>query len=179
MVVDPNILTVPARRIRTVMTCGVMLLLAIAATLAFGAVATPASVGESLARVSGFPTGPLQAWQNGALMGVAAIHLAIWIVLLGTARQVFGTLAEGEPETAGHAARTLSYWLWAMLVWGLIAQMLVSLVATWGLPEGERSLTLGVGTSQISLALSALIAGFMARAFALGAELWRDHREVV
>ena len=178
-VIDPNSVTRPARRIRTVMTCGLLLLSAVAAALAFGAVAMPASLGESLARVSGFPTGPLQAWQNGALLGIAAVHLTIWILLLGIARRLFGNLAEGEAETAGRTARTLSHWLWAMLAWGVIAQMLVSLVATWGLPEGERSVVLAVGTTQISLALSALIAGFMARAFALGAELWRDHREVV
>ncbi|XWN31484.1 MAG: hypothetical protein ROR55_29205 [Devosia sp.] len=177
--IDPNILTVPARRIQTVLTGGIVLLFAITVALAFGVVTRPESLGESLADMSGFSTGPMQAWQNSALAGVAAIHLAVWIMVLGTARRVFGALAKGEPETAGLAARTLSYWLWAMLAWGLVSQMLVAPIATWGFPEGEHIVGVGVGTSQISLALSALIAGFMARAFALGAQLWRDHQEVV
>lgn len=177
--IDPNTVIVPARRIQTVTACGVVLLFAITVALAFGAVTMPASMGETLARLSGFSTGPMQAWQNSALLGVAAIHLVVWIALLGTLGRVFGYLADGKPETAGRAALTLSYLLWAMLAWGLISQMLVSTVATWGFPEGERAVHLGVGAQQISIALSALIAGFMARAFALGAELWRDHREVV
>lgn len=177
--VDPNALTVPARRIQMVITCGVVLLVALTVALAFGAVTEPADTGESIARVSGLLTGPMQAWQNAVLLSIAALHLAIWIVLLATARRMFGHLAEGDPETAGHVARTLSRWLWALLALGLMSQMIVSFVATWGFPNGERSVSLGVGTPQISVALSALIAGFMARAFALGAELWRDHREVV
>ncbi|MEM8854767.1 MAG: hypothetical protein AAGD34_13780 [Pseudomonadota bacterium] len=179
MTVDPKILTVPARRIQTVMSFGVVLFSAATAALAIGAITAPTGTGESLATMGGFSTGPMEGWQNGALVGIAAIHLAIWIALFLTARRMFSTLADGDAEIAGAAARTLSNWLWAMLAWGLISQVLVGLVATWGFPEGERSVGLGIGTTEISLALSALIAGLMARAFAFGAELWRDHREVI
>lgn len=179
MTIDPNTLTLPARRIQIVMTCGMALFLAITAGLAFATITKPSSVGPILADFGGFSTGPLMAWQTVALIGITAIHLTIWLLLLGTARHVFRHLADGEPEAASHAARNLANWLWAMLAWGLISQILVSLVATWGFPEGQRAISFGFGTPQVSIALSALIAGFMARAFALGAELWRDHSEVV
>ena len=179
MTVDPTILVGPARRIQTLMTSGLVLLLALTTALTLGAIAMPASLGETLAHLSGFPVGPLQTWQNGVLTGVAAIYLAIWIMLLGIARRVFGHLANGKPEAAARAAQVLSYWLWTLLAWGLISRTLVSLVVTWSFPEGERALVVAIGMTEASLAFSALIAGFMARAFALGAELWRDHQKVV
>ena len=73
----------------------------------------------------------------------------------------------------------VAYLLWGMLLWGIVSQGLASVVATWGYPEGERSLSIAFGTPQISIAFSALVASFMAHAFALGAELWRDHQEVI
>ncbi|MEM1432206.1 MAG: hypothetical protein AAGG09_22330 [Pseudomonadota bacterium] len=177
--VDPSSLTLPARRIQIVMTCSLVLLSASMAGLVVAAATMPVTVGETLARLGGFAAGPMAAWQSAALTGIAAMHLAVWIVLFGVARLVFAHMADGAPDLAARTARTLSHWLWAMLAWGVTSQMIVSVVATWGLGEGERALHLGIGTSELFVALSALIAGFMARAFALGAELWQDHREVV
>ncbi|WP_224826123.1 hypothetical protein [Cognatishimia sp. MH4019] len=177
--VDVSDLTHSAQRMGRIMTGAVALLWGAALALAIGALITPASLGEALATVSGFQVNILSGWQIAVLVCIAAVHLGVWIVLLMMARRMFENLAQGAPEPAGSVAGRLSYWLWAMLGWGLISQMLVSLVVTWGFPEGERAISLGVGTSHILMALAALLASFMARAFALGAELWRDTQEVV
>ncbi|MEM0936989.1 MAG: hypothetical protein AAF646_13670 [Pseudomonadota bacterium] len=177
--IDLNALTAPARRMQSLMTWGLALLYAVMAGLVLAVVTAPARLGHSLATVSGFPDAPIGDWQSTLLLLIVALHLAVWLVLFGIARKVFQHLAEADPDSAAQSAQSLSYWLWAMLAWGLASQMFVSVVATWGMPEGQRALHLAFGTSEIFVAFSALIAGFMARAFALGAELWRDHREVI
>ncbi|MCV3272880.1 hypothetical protein [Roseobacter sinensis] len=177
--IDPDRLTASARRLQIVMTSGLVLLCVLAVALAVWLFAATADLGEGLARMSGGSPGPLAAWQIAVLAGLLAVHLAVWCVLLGMARAMFGHLAAGDPEAAARSARRLAASLWVMLGWGLVSQLIASPVATWGLGDGARSLSLSLGPLQLSLLLSALFAGFMARAFALGAELWRDHRAVV
>ena len=161
------------------MTGGILVLAAI--TLAFTGIGltAPASLGQGLAQLGGFADASLRPWQNIALISIVTVHLILWISLLVTARRLFGLLAAGKPADAGDIATFLAKLLWGLLLWGLISQVLVSLIATWGFPQGERSVSIAFGTPQISVAFSALIASFMARAFALGAELWQDHREVI
>lgn len=177
--VDPESVTLPAQRLQAVMTTGAALLMLVFCGLVVAAMMNSGGLGMTLADMAGFGSGPLKTWQNLGLTGVVAVHIGVWIVLFILAGRVFGHLAEGDADAAAGMARRLSYWLWGMLIWGIVSQMVVSVVATWGFGEGQRALSIGLGTAQISIALSALIAGFMARAFALGAELWRDHREVV
>ncbi|MEM9763064.1 MAG: hypothetical protein AAF968_11210 [Pseudomonadota bacterium] len=177
--IDTLGLTLSARRIARVMSCGLVMLAALAAALALITLVKPGSIGQHLADLSGYPVGPIQAWQTAGLIGVVAIHLAVWITLFATGRRMFRHMADGAPDLAAADAQTLSRWLWAMLVWGIVSQMLVSVLVTFGLPAGQRALQIGIGTPEIFAALTALIAGFMARAFALGAELWRDHQEMV
>ncbi|MEL7213497.1 MAG: hypothetical protein AAGK92_12600 [Pseudomonadota bacterium] len=177
--VDASNLTHSAQRMGRIMTGGVALLWGAALALAIGALVMPTDLGGILAAISGFQVDTFMAWQIAALVGIAATHLGVWIVLLMMARRMFENIANGAPDPAGRIALRLSYWLWAMLGWGLISQLLVSLVATWGFPEGERAISLGIGTSHLLMALAALLASFMARAFALGAELWRDTQEVI
>ncbi|WP_299963836.1 hypothetical protein [uncultured Roseobacter sp.] len=177
--INPRTLLASARRMQLVMSCMVGLFLVGSATLIAVVIATPGVIGAHLAQVSGFANGPLEPWQTVALACIGLVHMALWLAVLTGARRVFGQIAQGNPEGAATTARQLSYGLWAMLGWGLVSQMIVSVVATWGYPPGQRALALGIGTPEISVALSALIAGFLARAFALGAELWRDHQAVV
>ena len=177
--IDPDDLTLAARRIQWGMAAAIALILAMGLYLAGSVVADPGGVGETLAGLAGFPSAAIGPSQSLALVAIAALHFAIWIVLFELLRRLFGQLAEGRPEAAARSARRVSHWLWAMLVWGVISQTAVSVLATWGNPVGERALKISLGSSELLVALSAVIAAFMARAFALGAELWRDHREVV
>ena len=168
-----------ARRMRHVMTVGLAVIGAGAAALGLFALVDPAGMTTELARLAGAADAPVMRWQGWALCAIVTVHLAVWALLLWMARGLFDHLAAGDPAAAGQSARRISHLLWAMLLWGVISQMLVSGVVPWGNPVGSRSISIALGPTQGYVVLSALIASFLARAFALGAELWQDHREVI
>ncbi|MEQ9258344.1 MAG: hypothetical protein RIG84_04530 [Roseovarius sp.] len=177
--IDPAKTLLAARRLELVMTVGLVLLSALALVGAGLSLTAPDRIGESLALQGGYGGAPLAPWQNWALIGVMAVHLALWVALFALARQLFGRLAQGLPAEAASSARHVAALLWVMLFWGIASQALASVAATWGYPEGERAVSIALGTPQVSVAFSALVASFMARAFALGADLWQDHQEVI
>ncbi|MEC3862952.1 hypothetical protein VK792_16785 [Mesobacterium sp. TK19101] len=168
-----------ARKIEVIMTAGIVILIGFACIGAVASVVSPTELAESIAHRAGYVTAPLVLWQSLALIAILGAHLALWLALLFVARRLFRQLRQGNPAAAVQSARWVAYLLWIMLAWGLASQALASVAATWGYPEGSRVLSIAFGTPQISVAFSALIASFMAQAFALGAELWQDHREVI
>ncbi|MEM6481951.1 MAG: hypothetical protein AAF922_02805 [Pseudomonadota bacterium] len=176
---DTKTFTASARRVQTVMTLCLALFATLFLALILGGLIKPHDVGALIAEFAGFEGENRARWQDAGLIAVVALNLAIWTVLVFYARQVFAHLATGVPDAAAYAARRLSYWIWIMLAWGLLSQALTSLLATWGYPEGQRAIAIGLGIPQISTVLAALVTGFMAQTFAFGAELWRDHQEVV
>ncbi|MGR3467068.1 MAG: hypothetical protein ACU0CI_04255 [Shimia sp.] len=168
-----------AQRLAQVMTA--LLLLPVAGALAtlFLSVTAPVDLGIWLAAAAGFPTAPLGGWQAAGLIALLLSHLALWFALLLTAREMFAQIGAGDIDAAGSFARRLALLLWVLLAWGILSHAAGSVLATIALPEGERLLQVSLGTAQISVALAALIASFLAHAFSLGAALWRDHREVI
>lgn len=177
--IDPGKALGAARRVQILMTAGIALLAALAGLGIVVSAMNPLEIGDGLAKHAGFGAVALSSWQAWTLIAIVGVHLIFWIALLALARRLFKQLADGAPAEAAHGARVVAYLLWGMLLWGIVSQGLASVVATWGYPEGERSLSIAFGTPQISIAFSALVASFMAHAFALGAELWRDHQEVI
>ena len=168
-----------ARRLEVVMTAGIVILLGCFAIGTVASLVSPVELAESIAYRAGYVTEPLSPGQSWVLIGILAAHLALWLALLLVARRLFRQLRHGDPAAAARSARHAAWLLWGMLVWGLASQALASVAATWGYPEGSRVLSIAFGTPQVSVAFSALIASFMAQAFALGAELWQDHQEVI
>ena len=177
--IDTAKVTGAARRLKGLLTVGAILLVAMAAVGAVMTLRDPIGVGEALATIAGYDGVTIAPWQALALSALVAVHLGLWIVLLLVARKTFGQLVARMPALAATSARQAASLLWGMLLWGLVSQSLASVIATWGNPAGERALAIGFGTAQLSIAFSALIAGCMAHALALGAELWQDHQEVV
>ncbi|MEM7710706.1 MAG: hypothetical protein AAF264_08155 [Pseudomonadota bacterium] len=118
-------------------------------------------------------------WQSLALAALILVQVALLYGLMGRMRAIFTALDGLDPDGAAGAARRTSWWLWGLLVWGVAARGAASVIATWHVPDGERALAIAFGTLVASTALAALLAAFMARALALGAELWRDHRAVI
>ncbi|MEM7644864.1 MAG: hypothetical protein AAF366_20450 [Pseudomonadota bacterium] len=120
--------------------------------------------------------------QAGQVLGLAAlvfIQVAMLFAVTGRMRAIFVALERLRPEEAAGAARGTAWWLWALVIWGVLAGALGSVITTWHLPDGERALAVGIGSQQITTALAALFAAFMARALTLGAALWRDHRAMI
>ena len=139
----------------------------------------PETMGATLATWAGYPEAVRMLWQDVGLLGIACLTLLFWSVVFALAARVFGKLADGDVDTAAQVAGVLALWFWAIFIWALAEPAVTSVVSTWHMPEGQRSLSIALNGQQVSLALSALIMGCMARALSLGAELWRDHREVV
>ncbi|MEM6577014.1 MAG: hypothetical protein AAF678_00860 [Pseudomonadota bacterium] len=176
---DTVTFTASARRVQNVMTFCLTLFVILIVAILLGGLIRPHDLGALISEIAGFDGANRAGWQDAGLIVIVALSLAVWTTLLHHARQVFAHLAIGAPEAAARAARRLSVWLWIMLAWGLVSQILTSLLATWGFPEGQRAIAIGLGLPQISTVLAALVTSFMAQAFTLGAELWRDHQEVV
>lgn len=177
--VDPARTLVAAHKLEVMMSVGIVVLLSLACAGLVGGFISPREMASSIALHGGFDATTLALWQSYALIGIIAVHMALWIALLWAARKLFGQLRRGKPDAAVGHARAVAYLLWAMLFWGLVSQPVVSVVSSWGYPEGTRILSISLGTPQISVAFAAMIASFMAQAFALGAELWQDHQEVI
>ena len=177
--VDPTKAMRSARRLAQILTVG-------SAILAIGAIVSfllglqdLGETGAALAAKAGFEGAPIVLGQTLLLMLIAAIHVGVWIALLMVARHLFLQISDGNPKGASVNARRVAYLLWGMFVWGLLSQAFVSVTATWGYPEGERTLSIAFGSAQISIAFAAVVASFLAHAFVLGAELWEDHQEVI
>jgi len=177
--IDPKRTLAAAYRLEILMTLGLVVLLGLAGILMVASAVSPMELAKSIAQWGDYETALLSLVQSWALIGVVAVHLVLWFALLVVARGLFRQLRMGGVASAARSARIVAYLLWAILIWGLASQAIASVAATLGYPEGERVLSIAFGTPQIYVVFSALIASFMAQAFALGAELWQDHQEVI
>ncbi len=79
---------------------------------------------------------------------------------------------------AGHAARRLSRWLWAVPFWGGAAH---ACHIDYNGPCRSRSerLELRIWKPADSIALAALVAAFLAEVLTLVTALWKYHKEIV
>ncbi|MEL7256060.1 MAG: hypothetical protein AAGL23_17950 [Pseudomonadota bacterium] len=179
MVINTQGVSKAAGRLRQVLLAVALLHVAILLFLVSAAFVDPAGLGDTLADWVGYEPATRALWQNVGLLAAACLGVVFWVVVFVLAARVFGQLAEGETDEAARHAGQLSTWFWAMLGWALISPMIISVVGTWHMPEGQRELSIALNSEQLTIALSALITACMARALTLGAELWRDHREMV
>ncbi|MEM9715705.1 MAG: hypothetical protein AAF826_04230 [Pseudomonadota bacterium] len=127
----------------------------------------------------GYAGASLLEWQLISLTCVALVHLGILIAAAWHARNVFGFLARADLEQSARSSGKVATMLWAVLVYSIFAHTLGVLIVTWEFPEGQRALSLTLGSLHISALIAALIASLFAQALSLGAELWRDHNEVI
>lgn len=177
--IDPSATLASARRYAGWLLAASWLLALLAAALVVFAVVDSVALGRALSAASGFGTDSPRPWQGLVLAAVFLLQIGIWGGVVVSARRTFVHLAEGQPTAAASAAKQVACWLWLQLFWGLAAHALSSGIATWYFAEGARTIAISFGSAQITTALAALMASFLARAVALGAELWQDHREIV
>ncbi|WP_298433751.1 hypothetical protein [uncultured Jannaschia sp.] len=165
-------LTLVLTGVQAFLVAGIFVLVAAAAN-------TPMVLGHWLAGLAGANPEGMATWQAMALALLVAGQLGLWLGAAGAMRQTFAALGWLDPAGASLAARRAARWLWSVLIVGVLAHMAATGIATWHYPEGERMLGISLGSSQVSTALAALLAAFMARAFSLGADLWRDNRGMI
>lgn len=139
----------------------------------------PQKFGDWVGQAAGYGVVILRPWQTITLGVIIVMPLVLWCRASWLARMIFNGLAQIDFEEAAKIARRLARCLWIIGGIGMIAHTLAVLVITWHFPEGERALSISLGTGQLSTLLAALFAGFLAQALSLGSALWRDHQEVI
>lgn len=139
----------------------------------------PRSLGGWLTQNSGYAELSLTVAQSVGLGAILISQIGIWSAVVMQGRRMFAALLDTDATDASDAARQAAWLLWLMLGWGILAGSLASVITSWNFPPGERTLSIAFGTAELSTLLAALLASFTSHAFVLGAELWRDHREVI
>lgn len=135
--------------------------------------------GKWLASGVGYEGAAQRGWQSSALGAIALVQICIWGIVVWYGKQIFTAIKAEDMQTASTSAGTVAKFLWIMLIWGIAADTLGTIITTWHFPEGQRALSIGLGSSQISTAIAALLAAFTSQAFVLGAALWQDHQKVI
>jgi hypothetical protein len=135
--------------------------------------------GQYLMASVGYDAATPRAWQSYSLGTLILVQIGIWVMVVLSGRSIFTALKAADAKGASVAANKAARFLWFMLVWGILAHMLGTIIATWHFPAGQNALSINFGSSQISTAFAALLATFSSQAFSLGAALWQDHKEVI
>jgi len=177
--IDTGAVVTAAQRFAFALTVALWALAALASALLVWLLADAGSAGRNLADAAGFSVEIPRLWQSLALGAVVLAQIGILAGVIRAARAMFKALSASQPASAAHNARIVAAWLWALFLWSVAAGALGSLISTWHYPAGERALAIQFGSAQITTIVAALMASFLARAFALGAELWQDHREII
>lgn len=177
--IDPEPIRQSARRFQLGFQMGFIATLAAAAALGVTLFVNPTWTGGALADAVGYPLASPRFWQSTALVLIGLVMLGTYAAVFRVATTVCRMLVQTDLTEAAGAARRLSNWLWVLLGMSILSNTLGILVATAHAGPGQRALSIALGSPQVTFAIAALIAAFLARAFVLGAALWQDHREIV
>lgn len=170
-----------AARMRVVLGLMLVVGLAVMATGLVWAGMAPGGLGAVLAKGLPVDVAGLSVLQVRGLTLIALVQAALWLLAIRALYGVFAAIAPAEPapEHAAMLARRAALWMWAALIWSVLAQGPASALATMHNPPGGRAIALSFGTGQGLALLAALLTGFMAEALRLCAALWQDSREIV
>ena len=177
--IDPAPLLASARRFHRGFQFAYLVSVTVAGAVLIGLLLAPVWTGATLSEAVGYPLPASRFWQSAALTLIVVGMLVTYALVFFSAATVCSALADGDVEHAALGARSLSNWLWTLLALSILANTAAILVATAHAEPGQRVLSITFGSEQITVAIAALIAAFLARAFVLGAALWRDHREII
>jgi len=121
----------------------------------------------------------IELWQKLGVSLIMWAHLWIWFAILRTAVRLFEAIAHDDLAGVPPAATRLSRWLWGLVSWSVVGDLLGSVLVTWNAGPGNRMAAIGLSSIGFSAMLAAGLAAFLARAAALWAALWQDHREMI
>ena len=145
------------------------------------ALRTPEAVAAFLGKDIPGATVPAGVWGLAASYAVGIVPVAIFVLAMLEARQLFRTLGAGTlygEAVARHLVR-LGWLALASALTGVIVRTLAGLLLTAGNPGGKRQLIVAIGSNEIA----SIIAGLLFLAFALIARqaqrLEDDSRSIV
>ncbi|WMS45313.1 hypothetical protein RDV64_23550 (plasmid) [Acuticoccus sp. MNP-M23] len=179
MMIDLKSAVRPAQLFHMFFTLGLVGVGTLATLAVVATMFAPHATGVALVRFANLPAEGVTGAQAAAMVALMLVSAALWAAMFGVGRRLCQSLSDGSVDDAADAATRLSHVLLALLVWSVIGQIAGSAAASWHLGDGQRIVAVSLGTPQISLALAAFMGVFLARAFTVGAQLWRDHTEIV
>ena len=168
-----------AEILRNALTAVLALLIVMAGVVVVWTLLETGGAGAWLAAQVGQDGTGASGMQAFGLTLLTLSQIAIWYAVVWQTRRIFTALLITDATAASAAARRTAQLLWVMVIWGVLATSLGTVIASWHYPEGERTLALSIGPGQITTIIAALLASFTAHAFTLGAALWQDHRQVI
>ncbi|WP_299871476.1 hypothetical protein [uncultured Sulfitobacter sp.] len=168
-----------AEILRNALTAVLALLILMGAVVVVWTLVETGAAGRWLAAQVGQDGDDASGMQAFGLTALTLTQIGIWYAVVWQTRRIFTALLIADASAAGAAARRTAQLLWVVVIWGVLAAALGTVVASWHYPEGERTLAVSIGPGQITTIFAALLASFTSHAFVLGAALWRDHREVI
>lgn len=148
---------------------------AFAAVLVGGALSRPDALGDLLA--SGLPAGlpPLSGGQTLALAVLAAAQAGLWSAAAFDLGATLRAVAAGRRDAALAArSRRAPILIWIALALSVAGQVPASAIASWGMPAGQRFISIGIGSPQLLALIAALVAAGLAQAVAVIARLSDD-----
>jgi hypothetical protein len=177
--IDTSHLTATARLFSCVFAAAAGALIAFCLLLAVQGLFAPHKLDGLLSAFVGFEFEVGSAAQARLLLAQFFCLVAAVTATLEVARRICAAVICEDYDRAARSARWLPVWCLALFVLAFIGPVLTSVTATWSYPQGERVAALSLGLGQIGVGIALLIATFLARLLQVGAELWRDHREVI
>lgn len=161
------------------------LLIALAIALMVGAaawgVADPATLGDALRAQGMVVAEGMAGWQARALDALLLLQVGAWTAALLALRGVFAGMHDAPPfpPVAVTGARRAWRWMLAGFLLSLLSMPIGSVLGTWHMPPGERTLSIQLGSGHALTLVVLALTAIMGRALALAAELWQDHQEIV
>jgi hypothetical protein len=179
MTIDLQAVLRPAQRFAMLFNVALYASAGVALFLVAALMLAPVATGQTLSGFVGYPNAAMSREQSFILSTLVLLQIGLWAGSFLAGRRLCWHLCAGSVREAGQASERLACSLWGLLLWSLAGQAAASAVATWHLAQGERTVAVAFDGEQVSMALAALMAVFLARAFSVGAELWRDHQAIV
>ena len=170
-----------AGRARRLIEFLIVIALALMAGATVWGVVDPQALGAAL-QDQGLPIlAGITDWQARALDALLVLQIGVWTGALFALRGVFVGMnaASPFPPASVTGARRAYRWILAGFVLSLFAGPIDSVLGSWHMPAGQRQLAISFGSAHALTLVALALTAIMSRAFALAAELWQDHQEIV
>ena len=171
-------------RLLAVACLGLALVLPIAGLYGLWALTPQALLAKSGVHLPSFdspPTFLVAAWQSNIALGIGMLPVMGMAYGLVRASKCFAGFARGAVFSFGTVwhLRGFASGLLGSSVAGLLAPTLLSVLLTWGAPEGQRSLTVALASQHLLMLLFAGIVWQIAHVMARALEMAEENAQFV
>ena len=170
-----------ARRARLLIDGLLVLASAFVALCLLWGLSDPHAVAELLRAQDATYRAGMADWQARSLVALLVLQTGLWGAALFALRGVFQGMQQDPPFPARAVlgARHAFRWMLAGFLFSLLTMPLAAVLGSLHMPPGQRVLSIELGSGHALTLVVLTLTAIMSRAFALAAELWQDHVEIV